>query len=98
MQQGAERAGGTMDAGGQHDVIEHGHLPERPHDLVSERETAADAGRGGFIGDVGTAEGDLTAVRAQQAGDDLDQRGLAGAVWPDQADEIAALYREGHTT
>ena len=36
------------------------------------------------------AEPDVAAVRSQRAGEHIDQRGLAGAVRPDDADPVAA--------
>ena len=40
-------------------------------------------------GDVGAFEEDRPAVRPKGAGDQVEQRGLAGAVRPDQADDLA---------
>src|SRR4051812_38915769 len=96
MQQGAEWTGGAMNARRQHDVVERGHLAKRPHDLVSKSETAPHPCRGGFMGHVGSAKGNPPAIGAQQSRDDLDQRGLAGSVRPDQADEIALRHGKGH--
>ena len=84
------------DAGAEHDIVEHGHVAERPHDLVGQRETAADPRCGGIAGDIDAAERDPAAIGPLQPGDDLDQRGLAGAVRPDQADEITFLDGKGH--
>ena len=45
-------------------------------------------------GDVLAAEQDLPAVRAQHAGHQVDQRGLARAIWPDQRVARAAGQRD----
>ena len=77
------------------DVVPHRHRRERPRDLVG----AGDARRGRS----GAAAGRRcparrsrmrAARRPQRAGQQVDQRRLAGAVRPDQADELALVDRE----
>src|SRR5262249_51455030 len=63
------------------------------YDLMGERKAAADACRGRIGGDVDAAKRNAAAVRSQQARDHANERGLAGAVRSDQADEIAGLHR-----
>ena len=66
-------------------------LPERPHDLMREREALAHARRGRLARHIGAAQQHVAAIGAQDAGDDAQQRGLAGAVRADQTDELAGL-------
>ena len=37
---------------------------------------------------------DAAGIRTQHAGDQIERRGLAGAVGTEQADDLAALHRE----
>ena len=47
-----------------------------------------------LVGDVHAVHKDLPAGGRQQAGDDIDQGGLAGAVRTDQAEDLAAPQSE----
>ena len=77
-----------------HRVLDHRHVGERPHDL----EGAADARRADLVRtqarDVPAREADRSAVRHHRAGDEVEQRGLAGAVGPDQRDDLALVHLE----
>ena len=79
--------------GADHDVVEHGHARERSHDL----EGAADAEPADAIGrqadDERPVDSSLAAVGAQEAVQQIEQRGLAGAVRPDDADDLAGARR-----
>ena len=45
-------------------------------------------------GTVGAADGDPAGMRPLEAGEDIDEGGLAGAVRPDQAEHLAAVQSE----
>jgi hypothetical protein len=49
---------------------------------------------GFHTGDVVALEHDTAAVGRDRAADHAEQRGLAGAVWPDDAQRLAAQQRE----
>src|SRR5262249_60477440 len=63
---------------------------------VNELEAARNAGfyalRHRGAGDVLTLEQNLPGVRPKQRGGHIDERSLAGAVWPDQRHEHAILH------
>src|SRR6185312_11648711 len=96
MQHGAERVGGAANAGAEHHIIEYGHGAKRSHDLVGQGKPATDPCRGGIARDIDTAKRDPAAVGPLQPRHDLDQRGLAGTVRPDQTDEIAFVNGKGN--
>ena len=79
-----------------HDVFEHAHLPEQPHVL----ERAGDAGARHLTGlqrqRLGAVEDDAAALRLVEAGDAVEERGLAGAVRADEAGDGAGVDREVH--
>src|SRR5947208_2219885 len=76
-------------------VVEHRHPAERAHELPGARDAEpADALRTG-VGDVGAREDDPSRVRVEIAGEAVEERGLAGAVRPDQPDDLARADREG---
>src|SRR6266581_3853916 len=64
--------------------FQRGEVGKEGVDLEGAREAALDACIGPERSDVVRAEQDLAAVRAQHPGDEVDERGLAGAVGPDQ--------------
>src|SRR6266508_1256674 len=64
--------------------FQRGEMGKEAVDLEGAREAALDARGGRERSDVVRAEQDLAAVRAQHAGDEVDERRLAGAVGPDQ--------------
>jgi hypothetical protein len=75
-------------------VLEHGHGAERLRDRVRAPDApAAPVVRRGRA-DLRTEEADRARIRAQVAGDQVEERGLAGAVRADDADELAARDRE----
>src|SRR5437867_15178 len=77
------------------DILEHRHPTERAHELPGARDAeTADALRTG-VGDVGAREDDPSRVRVEVAGEAVEERGLAGAVRPDQPDDLARADREG---
>ena len=80
---------------GQH-VLEHGHLGEGAGDLEGPPDAAGDALLGAFAGDVGGADADIARGRAEGAGEEVEERGLAGAVRADQADHLALGEGDRH--
>src|SRR5439155_26914711 len=77
------------------DVLEHRHPTEGAHELPGARDAEpADALRAG-VGDVGAGEDDPSRVRVEVAREAVEERGLAGAVRPDQPDDLARADREG---
>ena len=75
------------DGGG--DGLGHGQLREDLHELEGARHAALGERHRADAGDVLALEEDLALGRHQQAGEQVDQRGLAGAVGPHDRDELA---------
>ena len=77
-----------------HDVFEYGHLGKKADVL----EGSGDARLGHFVhgcGGVGLAvELEAPGIRGVEAGDDIEEGGLAGAVGSDQAVDLTALDRD----
>ena len=75
-------------------VVERGEAGEGPDEL----EGAGDAARAEPVrrqpGDVAALEPDAPAIGAQGARDQVEERGLAGAVRPHDAEQLAGLERE----
>ena len=81
---------------GQH-VLEHGHLGEGAGDLEGPPDAAGDALRSGPSRVTSAAPMRISPRgRAEGAGDEVEERGLAGAVRADQPDHLAA--RRGRST
>ena len=76
-----------------HDVLQHRHLRKQPQFEV--RITPSPAMRCGSHGNLGAVEEHVTRLRRCRAGDDVQQRGLARAIRPDQADNLARADIEG---
>src|SRR4030095_5822529 len=76
------------------DIIERGEPGERPHELERPRDAAGAHAMGQEPRDVLAGEADVAAVRAQGAGDQVEQGGLAGAVRPHDAEQLAGLEGE----
>ena len=88
------RASGKQSAGG--DIVEDAHARKRLHHLEGAADTKpGDAKRGQAI-DALACKRDLARVGRLHPGDDIDQGGLAGAVRPDQSDDLAGHEREAH--
>ena len=79
---------------GDHEILEHRHAAERLRHLERARQPHAAAVLGFHAGDVVAFEHHAAAVGRDRAGDDAEQRGLAGAVRPDDAERLAAQERE----
>src|SRR6202021_1642839 len=77
------------------DVVEHRHGAKQREIL----EGAADADRRHAVRrepeDAAPIEDDVTLFRRVEAAKAVEQRGLAGAVRPDQAEQLAGADREG---
>ena len=89
-EKGAGEAVAELRVARQLDVVEHGHVPPEEHVL----EGPAQAARGDFVwgeaDQVLPLEGDAALGRAVDAGDEVEDRGLAGPVRPDEP-----AYRTG---
>ena len=80
----------------QRDVVEGGQIVEQVHELEAARDAGAHALGDRGMGHVRALEDDLARVLAQMRADHVAQRGLAGAVRPDQRDELALLDAQRH--
>jgi hypothetical protein len=76
------------------DVVEHRHAAEQRDVLEGAREPELGALRGGQAGDVLAAEADVAAVGPVEAGNGVEQRGLAGAVGADHGRDGTGRYFE----
>ena len=85
---------GGAEVGADHDVLAHADLGERLGDLEGAHHAGgADAMRR-QAGDVLAVEGDAAGIGRVEAGDGREQRRLARAVGPDQADDLALAHVE----
>ena len=75
-------------------VLEHGHGREELDVLKRPRDPPANDPMRRRAQKALTVEGDLAGVRPVEPGDQIEERGLAGAVRPDQACDLAALDAE----
>src|SRR5580692_10777632 len=73
---------------GDEDVLEHGHIGERPRHLVGAPDAEPAPRRRVQLGDRAPGEGDLPGARGQIAGDEAEQAGLAGSVRPHDPDGV----------
>ena len=80
--------------GADQDVLEDAHVLERLGDLVRAAEPLAAAVLPRLMGDVALLEEDPTLVGPIDAGDEIEQRSLAGAVRPDDAQRFAFVQRD----
>jgi hypothetical protein len=83
----ARRAG--PGEGADHDVFQHAHGIEAAHDLEGARDAEPRAGDRPQARDPLAVEPDLARIGRDLAGDAVEQRGLAGAVRTDQAQDLA---------
>ena len=89
------RPGGPRQVRADRDVFPHRQAHERLHDLERAGDAAPRQPMRGHAGDVGAVIDDAALARLQETGDDREQRGLAGAVRPDQRGDLASLGRQG---
>src|SRR6185436_14797883 len=92
----AEHAGSRSRVAADHDVFERGKV----HEQADVLERAADAGGRDLVrlqaGETALVELEVAAVGRVDAGENIEQRGLAGAVRADQAVDLALADGEGH--
>src|SRR5206468_2601334 len=81
--------------GGDLDVLAYGQTGERPAVLERAREPEAATAVRAPRGDVASLEGHGAGRWKVEASEDVDERGLAGAVRPDQAHDLVAVELEG---
>jgi hypothetical protein len=90
-EQRGQEAGLGGDAGPGHDVLEHRHVREQPHALQGAR----DAEPGQLVrleaGEGLAAPAERALVGGDEAADDVEQGGLAGAVRADDAEHLVRL-------
>ena len=79
------------EGGADQQILEHRHADERVRDLVRAADAAAAALVGRQRRDVRSVEDDPAGIRRQAAGDQVEQRRLAGAVRPDHAERFALV-------
>src|SRR5262249_48687314 len=79
---------------GNHEILEHRHAAERLRDLERARDAHDATPWRRHMRDVPAAEQDAAGVGFDRPGHDAEQRGLAGAVWPDDAERLALRERE----
>jgi hypothetical protein len=76
----------------QRDVV--GHREVVPHEVLEHHGDPFPPGGLAELADVGTGHGDRAGVRPVQAGEQLDQGGLAGAVEPDDREQLTRFDGE----
>src|ERR1043165_2176837 len=96
----ASALGGLGDAGGveegaQHDVFEDGEVAEGLDDLEGAADAETRGGVGGKAGEGGIAEADRALVGRDEAADEIEEGGLAGAVGADDEEDLAFVCGEG---
>ena len=79
---------------GERDIVERGEIEEQRGDLERAREPAQAALPGGQRRDVLSGEADAAGLRGKLTGQLPDQRGLAGAVRPDDRVQLSLRDRE----
>ena len=87
------------DLGDQGDVFDGGEAGDQVVELEDEADVlAAVGGQRAFVGlrQIGVAIEDAAARRDVEAADDVEERRLAGAGWPEQHDELSLVERERH--
>src|SRR5581483_1117637 len=75
-----------------HHVLEHRHAAEELRGLEGAAQAQTGDGAGLAADHGGAVEDDVALLRAVDAADDVEQRGLAGAVGADQAADLAAPH------
>ena len=80
--------------GADQQILEYGKVFERLRDLVGARNSGDAALMRARRGDVAAVEANFTAIRREPAGDQIEQRGLAGSIGADDPECLAARYRE----
>ena len=84
----------AAETGADRAVFQHRHIGERLHDLMGAGETVAGDAVRRLAGDVDAAKYDLPGIRLEHAVDQIEQRRLAGAVRPDEAENFALFDGE----
>jgi hypothetical protein len=74
-------------------VTEHGKAGEELRELIGPHDAAAHQAVRRLAGYLGTLEAHAAGGRAQDTGEQVEQRRLAGAVGPDQATDFSAFDR-----
>ena len=82
--------------GRQHDVLQHRHRREGARHLEGARDAAREHPVGRLAVEPAPVEEDPPRGRRERARDEVEERGLAGAVRPDQAGEAARPHAQRH--
>ena len=77
------------------DVVPDGQGREQLEPLVGPRQAAPGPRRGSGLGDVVPVDHDPSGLRCQQPADNVEQRGLAGAIRADEPRHSRGRYRDG---
>ena len=89
-------AGALVGVGGDRHVVDDRHRPERAHQLEGADQPGLRDPVGRPAGDVLAVEHDPPGRRLELPGDHGEQRGLAGAVGSDDAEEVTLVDSERH--
>jgi hypothetical protein len=84
----------TAASGTDQDVFEHRHAAKGARNLVGACDPQSAAAVGAKPGDVGAAEAHGAGGWSQRPGKDIEEGGLAGSVWADDAYRLAGPQRE----
>ena len=79
---------------GEHDVVEQRQAAERPGDLEGAADPLVDDAVRRSAGDLAPVKADRAGGRRQGAGEQVEDRALARAVWADQAEDFALIDLE----
>ena len=78
------------------DVLAHGKTGEGLHDLEGSHEAECGDALRRHAGDVASLEEDAASIGHEEAGDEIEEGGLAGAVRADKGGDAALGEREAH--
>ena len=84
--------GDAVNAGDEVEVLTHGEVIEKTRFVGKESEQAF--GRDGVGGEIDAADAHRAAARRDDAGEAAQRARLAGAVGPDEAEDLARLHGE----
>ena len=91
-----QHSGAHPHVAAEHDVVEHGHAAEQSDVLKGAGDAERGDARGPDPGHVPALEPDRAGIRPVEAADDVEHRGLAGAVRADDRGQPAAAHLERH--
>src|SRR3954468_8180890 len=95
LEHGADDAGAGTHVAANHDVLQRRQVREQADVLEGSRDTRGGDAVGREAGDVACAEIEAAVVGGVHPGEDVEQRGLAGTVRANQAEDLRGLNVEG---